>query len=432
MTNRNRVLTILAPTLRETGNGHVALVARISESGQDKELYFEVEKSWGDYLDIDSADAFVCALLYYCMVKGYDVESESPISERLCYQLTTYFIPVLVGNTDFFKQIEIKAPTVKGTASAVGVGTGISGGVDSLYTIHKYINHPLETYRLTHLLFTDMPAYQDVALDTQEKIDNCVNEWLAFVVPLAKEVGLPLIYIGTNLERDFVIDEIVSKRHGIFGNSGLYALKYSSIAFALQKLFGVYYFSSAYSADEIDFHPTPYDAAYYDIFNMPNISTERLLFYSAGCEMSRFGKVQQIADWSVAQEYLRVCAANGPNCGSCKKCIRTEMELWTIGKLDDFNKVFDVAAFNLNFRHYAARTIGHKHDVFAQDTMREIKLRADRHIPISSRIEGAFIICMEVVKKLLLKHRKNRLLRYVYHATKLDLLINGSKSPDPK
>jgi hypothetical protein len=159
---------------------------------------------------------------------------------------------------------------------------------------------------------------------------------------------------------------------------------------------------------------------------MPNISTERMSFYSAGSEITRLGKVKEIADWTVAQKHLQVCGYNGDNCGTCRKCVRTEMELWSIGKLDNFKQVFDVPAFKKNFGHYAARTLSRKNDVFSVEIFRELE-KAKTRMPFSSHVESKLIICVESLKKLLVKHRKSKTLKSIYHATKLDILLNGAK-----
>lgn len=50
----------------------------------------------------------------------------------------------------------------------------------------------------------------------------------------------------------------------------------------------------------------------------------------------RFKKTKVVADWDVALDNLRVCTSNKEdllNCGKCRKCLRTKVQLLALGKL---------------------------------------------------------------------------------------------------
>lgn len=57
---------------------------------------------------------------------------------------------------------------------------------------------------------------------------------------------------------------------------------------------------------------------------------------NAGSEQTRLKKVGIVADWPAGASSIRVCQndnAGGSNCGTCEKCIRTQLMLEALGKL---------------------------------------------------------------------------------------------------
>jgi len=54
-----------------------------------------------------------------------------------------------------------------------------------------------------------------------------------------------------------------------------------------------------------------------------------------GAELSRLQKVKLLSEWEAAFNNLRVCwegSVPGENCGSCEKCVRTQLHLIALGK----------------------------------------------------------------------------------------------------
>jgi hypothetical protein len=116
---------------KESDGNNTRLVADININHEEKKLWFETEKEHGKFFCYEKADAFIIGLLPYAMKYNYNIKSEIPISEKLHYNLTEHYIPVISSNTDL-NEIRISAntcPKILGTQNAVG--TGNSGGVDS-------------------------------------------------------------------------------------------------------------------------------------------------------------------------------------------------------------------------------------------------------------------------------------------------------------
>lgn len=435
----NKVLNIGKPQIMMTeydGQQRVRLVSQVIDGSniRNKELYFEFDVEYADYLDDRGADAFVSMLIYYAMQMNLDIVSEAPISERLYYQLTTYFIPVLAQTTDFFHQISIIATTyvpTSGSEPAKGVACGFSGGVDSFYTIQKHLNHDLKSYRLTHLLFCDLPAQLvDPGNNTRDKAEQYTKENLSFLDAAAQELGLPIIVARTNVHIDFDTEKIVDKRHGLVWQAGFHAMKWAACIYAIRRLIGKYYYSSTHDVEHFTMHSSPYDTAYYDTFNVLMLNTEAVTFYSAGSEVSRIKKEEALADFVPAQKYLQVC---GPlvdkNCSECKKCIRTQAGFFALGKLDNFEKVFDIEDFRDNFAQRIGRILGNPHDEFCQEILAELK-KSGVQLPIASYGWAAMIRVIEWARRHLLKYRQSPVLRKIMIITRADVLTRGQKSTE--
>jgi hypothetical protein len=391
-----------------------------TESCGKRVLYYEVDEEYGTYLEDTSGDAFLVALLYYCMWFQYDMELEGTVSGTLLYQLRTYFIPILSDSLSFFHPIQIYANEVecKVSTRAEGVATGLTGGVDSFYTIHRYLQESSQRYRLTHLLLTNYSAFDTETMSAKEwfthELDNMKS--------LAAKIGLPLIAVRTNLQSAFPIPRSTDQVHGKIEPEGLFTLRFASHAFALKKLIGIYYFSSGFGIDQFTIHPKPYDTAAYDIFNLFCVSTEEVAFYSAGMEKSRLGKIKAIADWKIAQENLKVCnMLEDRNCGQCKKCIRTQMELYTLGKLYLFNKVFDLPRFQRKFVKYAGQFLAHRNQPFEKKVLEEMKEKRIK-LPLGSALESPLWMGMDYLADVF---RDRKWARKIYHHLKLDVFRVG-------
>lgn len=110
------------------------LLYRLTVGDQEEEAHIEVDKMYADYLVTDRIDSLVWGLLQFAINRGYDIESTLPITEDLWYNLEMNLIDPLAANPGMHR-IHIQAPLVPVMNHAKIVATGISCGVDSLYTI---------------------------------------------------------------------------------------------------------------------------------------------------------------------------------------------------------------------------------------------------------------------------------------------------------
>lgn len=320
-------------------DGKVTLTSDIYFGNEQKTIFYEIDSSYEKYIDLDNVNGFLIAILPYCMMKAkkHDeqiiIKSDCCISKILKFQLQRYLIPILAQNISYYScDIEIQ---IKGVEmfypDSNGVATGVSGGVDSSYSILKNMKN--QDYPLTHLLLGNIGIYGGGFNSKAEMVleQRCER--------IAGAVGLPLVKIRSNACVD-----IYKKAF-----APIVPFVFVSMVFSLPKLFKVYFFSSAFAVNDFCFSED--DAAYYEIFTLAQLRTESISFYSSGSETTRLEKLRYIGNEKCIQDNLQVClnvTEDGGNCNRCAKCSRTMAELETLGILDKFCNVFDVDEFKKN------------------------------------------------------------------------------------
>lgn len=330
-------------------------------------IWYEVDEEYAEYLTVERGDAFLVAVLPYAMVHSTEKDPtriviKQEISEKLYYMLMWYYIPILVKNSKRYSTVVLDAPyTNQKLVGENCVCTGVSGGIDSTYTVLKHIDAP-GAFKLTHGLFLDVYANGKASRD------------IANAKKICKAHNLKFIYMASNLCCD-----LYREVHAAIVSSFM-----MSHALCLQKLLSVYYYSSAYAYTETKFKE--HAMASYDMLNVQCFSTEKTVFYSTGSEAIRLDKVRYVADFEEPREYLMVCGKpneDGTHCGKCSKCSRTMLELYAIGALEKFGKVFNVPEFYNNINdHLAYILMKRRKDAFAKEILAEFKRKG---IHISAR-----------------------------------------------
>lgn len=378
-------LKIGKPEVIDEGEKSV-LRAEIDDDGVKKCLEFKVDSKWGKYLTWERSDAFVLALMYYALVKNKDIVWETPCNKQMIYQLQTYYIPIVSEEMAFMHSIQLIGPTTAELLpSENGVATGFSNGVDSSYTVHKYLSYDDPAYRLTHVIFTDWwTTYYP-----EEYQKDFLKNYLDVLPKCTEELGLEFIYVKFHLDDQFSIGVIKDKKCGTLEDLGLYTFKYCAIPMALQKLLHIFYYSSSFAPCDLSFSDA--DMTHHDIVTVPLISSPAMNIYLAGMEeKTRIGKTRAIADWEYAQKHLQVCPTyNDTNCGHCKKCHYTMGTLYALGKLDSFSAVFPVEDFKSHlpqrFGYILGKaTGGHIHSYEVIEWMRKnnVKIPATAYLYI--------------------------------------------------
>jgi hypothetical protein len=355
------MLSISAPEIIRTGI-YTEIRANITytrENNAVKTLWFRVPNEYAEYLVHERGDAFVVAMLLYAMETQQYIHSSAPLSENLHHNLCKLIAAYSHAIPDY-NHIFIMTATgdhlCDPLPNAGAVGTALSCGVDSFYTVltnrgqlHHY-DHPPEPV-ISHLTFWNLGANRRHG-DTPKQERELYQARLQKVQAAAAELEKPVIPMDSN------ISEIDPWDYG-----QCYTLRIATGVLLLQKLFSTYYIASGYPVWDMRMGPG-IDMGRYDSFTLPLLGTETTSIIPHGAEMSRQEKLAAICHDTTVQKYLNVCVDQAENCGTCYKCRRTLLGLDAIGggadysrMPDAFGDVFDVDAFYRNRTRHIGRLI---------------------------------------------------------------------------
>ena len=393
-----------------------------------KVCYFETEVKYKKYLCDERSDAFITALLSSAMENNYDIEFTAPMSARLYYGLTTYYIPIVSKHNAKFPlhNISLLGPTDSTPIKNKGaVVTGCSGGVDSFYTIARHQHGKVPAgMKLTHILYNSvgMPQKDEKVLrqifkDTSKEMREIANDCKIDYVPFFNNI------------RDFYF-------YPTRALITVYTPIHASTTFALAKLFSICYASSGASIDcfSLDLSQKHViSASHFDIFTLSCLDNENIKFYSTGMECDRVDKEKFIANFVPSQRHLTICAnqmllndseKTHSNCSFCPKCLRTMCGFYSTKALHRYSAVFDVENFEQHKILRIAKAIGQNDHFFIKDIEREAKLN-HIHLPIISYILGYlwYKPFLFTYKKL----RTNQSLKKIYYKLNLDYKVHGHR-----
>jgi len=307
-------------------DGQSRLCSDIVLNGRGTTLWFGVETGKEQYLCCGRSDAFVMSLLPMAMRSGYDIKCDTAMSSRLHYQLENYLMPTLTTAGTLYKRIHIESPLCdEPVKNLKGVGTGFSGGVDSLYTV---MTHGADSdYPLTHLALFNVGVFEG---GRKNFIKSCEN-----ASEFASAMGLELVGLDSNIQ------EVLPERF-----LDVYSFRNLAGAMALQNLFSIYLLSSGH--DIANFGIDLHNSASYDLLTVHCAQTESLTVYLSGGQARRSVKLKELSEWEPSYNWLHPCVyglVGQKNCGHCKKCSRDMTTLYAYGNLEKYENVFDVPAF---------------------------------------------------------------------------------------
>lgn len=335
------ILHIGKPRIERVGD-KVRLISLVKspEFEEARDLWFEVDAKYSQYLCDERSDAFLIGMLRYAMGLGYDIECDAPITEELLYNIRTYLIPALSKASPEIYPVSIVADISSDILSNAGaVGAGMSCGIDSLHVLCHHLASPYPSMKLTHLVLNNVGAYQEGSDQFAWQLNHAQQ--------FADEYGCELIHTNSNYT-----DAFPANHKGLRWTHS-YANMFC--VYALQKFWRTFYYgSSGYDFSGFSLAKVAKgDCALYDLLSLNVFSTRSLRIYSEGGAKTRFEKTIDVANYEPARKYLHVCTRdNGPCCNTCEKCCRTLMTLDAIGRLDDFSAIFDVDYYRRNRKWY--------------------------------------------------------------------------------
>lgn len=330
--------------IRDQGNGNVTCVLEIERNPENIVMSFS--SNVHGYITTDRCDAMVMGLLMFAIRHRYDIRSQLPVSETLYYKLTHHFIPGICVEETY--QPNILAPVVPDIKSGGEiVATGISCGVDSLYTVMEHIDEVPDSFRLNHLVFLDAGAHHFGAKDRWSVLYEGRKK---NAIEFCKFVCLPLISITTNLPE-------VLEKYSEYDHVEHHTFMMLSCLLMIQGGLKKYYYSGGYPYGQFDCNllsDRVLDCAHYDLFTLWAVSNGVFEFYSTGGSLTRFDKVKALRAYRPGEKFLNVCVDSVDNCGRCFKCKRTLLELDAAGLIERYGAVFDVEAYKAERRHRIA------------------------------------------------------------------------------
>lgn len=316
---------------------HIRATSRIVGDKSARDLWFEVNTA--EILPTHTMDAFVIGCLLPAMMSGEDIYVKGTMSSKLFYNVTHYLIPIL---TQFFPSshtVAVRATSLSASSGpkARGVLAAFSGGIDSFCNYYDHCgNRAPAEYLITHLIFNNVGSHGQRSPD----VDRAIFVQRAVALErFASQESKAFITVDSNL------DEIIGMDFQL-----THTIRNAAVALLMQNIVSKFYYASTYSFSNTHVKPS-YDIAHLDPVLLPLLGTERIECIASGGQYSRVGKTRCVVEMEASAQLLDVCvdpfqAAEGrPNCSRCWKCLRTELTLSVLGKLDRYEKVFDVASF---------------------------------------------------------------------------------------
>ncbi|MEN6303838.1 MAG: hypothetical protein ABFD96_13990 [Armatimonadia bacterium] len=198
----------------------------------------------------------------------------------------------------------------------------LSGGIDSLATLrsNKLCLPPDHPGAIRASILVDVR--REPGLSEEETARQHAKR-VAVGSAVAAEAGIEAISVKTNLLQ-------------LDGDGWFFSFRWHGAVFAatshlLGKRFAKAYIASSYTPALL--HPWGSHPLLDPYYSAGNVRIEH-----HGLHMSRFEKVELVADWPVGLQNILVCQGHDSgetNCGACEKCIRTMTALVACGKLQE-------------------------------------------------------------------------------------------------
>ena len=376
------MIRIENPRIEFDNNGYAILKSLIyndSEWSGARELFYLSSIENGKYFCNEVADAFVLPMILRAVKTHQDIVVESGMSEKLFYNLNDSVLYAVskayekkYGVHPLGKEVvRVKCEKlIPSTYNPTAVGTGCSLGVDSFAVLlqNLFSDDCPSSYRVTHLTLFNAGAFGSRDVEgARRSFRKEVERTKAF----ADKIRVPFVWVDSNTRSFF--PELSFDWCHTYLNMG--------IVLSMQKLWKKYLYAAGYSVDNSTFDISY--SAKYEPYLLPHLSTESTELISASMSMRRSDKVAYISDSELVQKELYVCLKeqilNNPqasnkyygefkNCGHCKKCLRTMLQLEILGKLDLFKDIFDMKDWcNMRENYIAEVIVGRKENLMLAD-----------------------------------------------------------------
>ena len=357
------MITIHTPKITEEGENAV-LFCDLELNGNRERLWYKVPLKFRDYLVTENADAFLVGLLFLGLKTGEDIAVTSAVSARLHYTLTHYLIPALCLANPEFSEICLKINRLNSSNLNTEnvAGSGLSCGVDSFATYFENKNEN-GAYKIEYFTFLNAGSLGDFGGENTRRL---FREKLVQVKRFAEEEQMEVIPVDSNLS------DILGMNF-----QSTHTLRNLSCILTLQKLFSNYYYATPHRFDKYSLNKV--DTGDYDLLNTGMLSTESVSFFPSSARFNRIERTKLISGFPETYAHLDVCtnsrnAGDALNCSVCHKCMRTQLTLDLLGKLDLYEQVFNLEKYRAHKSEYIGKLLqSWKKDEFAKEIYAHMK-----------------------------------------------------------
>ncbi len=384
-------MNISQPQLRTSSTAARVCSTFTYANGEKHEVFYETTPEFSKYLVSEVCDAFLVAALLPALVNGEDIYVES-VSDCLRYNFDP--LMYLLGKVFHYNPVKLHAKEVLHiNFNPQAVGTGFSGGVDSLSTYLEHTSEQCpENMRVNHLALFNVGSYGN---DPQKTTQNFTSDFER-ATKFATEVNVPLIPLHSNISSIYVHKDI-------FHYSLRSTLCLSSAILSLQKLFRLYYISSTGTIDNVMLSNK-------EQYHYENLFIQRLCTTSTDIMISevhydRVEKTKKLLQSELTRKHLYVCNADLMNekwgeknekegflnCSECFKCVRTLLTLDLLGKLDEYGNLFNLEKYRRSKDAHILKMYQQKgYDHFQQEIYTLFKERGAQFTPEQQRLINAW------------------------------------------
>jgi hypothetical protein len=363
--------------------GKWRIACTVTDPRSARELWFEVDPAYKSYFTTDSVDAFVVSSVLPAMLSGHDLIVEGAMSKKLFYNLTHSVIPLLKQFFPCSHIIAIRPAEICGSFEQHGDGVmaGFSGGIDSFcnYYDHSGDRAPKE-YHITHFVYNNVGSHGQRSSESDHSV---FVKRFAILQEFVHQQGKPFIMVNSNL------DDMI----GRMPFQSTHTVRNAAVALLMQDRICKFLYASTFPFQQTEVKPS-HDMAHLDPVMLPLLGTERLECIASGGQHTRVAKTGCVALLEASTQFLDVCTAPPEgvnrkiNCSLCWKCLRTELTLAILGKLDQYDRVFDLSVYRRFEKLHLIEVLSSK-DYLLQEIADLIKAKKFS-IPASVRWAAAF------------------------------------------
>ncbi len=362
---------------------------------QSKQLFFEVPRSYKEWLADDVYDSFMVALYWPIMLYNEPLEIDGNVSKKLHLNM---LYDLAYSQRDFDSRLFMPIIKVKGYAdpkknNELHVGEAFTAGVDSLATFHDHYWNPRdEDLKIDTLFFfhADNTGGDPTVPEIQAWAEA---NYQTLTKAFADKIGLPSCYVDNNMFE-------FHPKHGTDMYNGWFARM--SMILAIQRSLKCFYISADLTYGQMlkvvemyKYQPLQMRFWYYtgQPYGCPMLSPKGLDIIPDGAIHTRDEKLELIINDPYVKDFLNVCGGGGTvagkNCSHCRKCITTMLALDILGKLDEFKDVFDIEYYRKHSYGIKCRVVylNEKEEY----SMVDVELAKKHNYKLPSRIE-AFIV----------------------------------------